>query len=352
MNTANFTKVAYIASPLRGDIEGNMIKAADFCHFAAENGYIPYAPHLLFPQFLNDNIQEERFAAMQMSEEMQKRCDELWVFCENTEPSEGMRSEIENAKKANTCIRFFNMPENADPNCYCPTHFCSYDTTNYSSWNSAKRIIHNAGLYRNFPNFKYVLDTYGQQGTVKMMQNIEDLRFLIFIISYNLNGYKNICESDEIYCSGLIHKYASLMAEWEFDGITNMYEIVNELRGIVLNTLSKQQIQINGKNLSFDFNSENIIADIRSNISWDMISNMFFAELKNPGIINSILYKLFGKEPDEPCFCIAAYDFNNRWIEFDSKEQRDLFIERGYLNTGIAYSPDTETNELQEDYTF
>lgn len=352
MSTNSFTKVAYIASPLRGDIEGNMIKAADFCHFSVENGFVPYAPHLLFPQFLNDNIPEERSAAMRMSEEIQKRCDELWVFCENTEPSEGMCAEIESAKKANMCVRFFNMPENADPNCYCPTHFCSYNTANHSSWNSKKRIIHNAGLYPDFHNFKYILNTYGQKETVKMMRNIEDLRFLIFVVSYTLNGYENICKSDDIYCAGLMNEYNLLKIRWTFDGKTNIYEIVNELLETVLSTLSKRRIQINGKNFNFNFNSKNVIDDIRSNINWDMISNMFFAELKNPCVINDILDELFGKEPDELCFCITAYEFNNRRIKFSSEAQRDLFIEHGYISTGTAYSPDTETNELQEDYTF
>ena len=52
----------------------------------------PIAPHLLFPQFLNDDIPEERNRAIQMNMEILKKCDQLWVFGKIF--SEGMKEEI------------------------------------------------------------------------------------------------------------------------------------------------------------------------------------------------------------------------------------------------------------------
>ncbi len=50
----------FICSPFRGDMEGNAKKAAAYSRMACEQGYLPIAPHLLFPQFLNEGIEEER----------------------------------------------------------------------------------------------------------------------------------------------------------------------------------------------------------------------------------------------------------------------------------------------------
>ena len=50
----NDGRMVYIASAMRGDIEGNLKKAAAYCQAAAESGAIPIAPHLIktFKNFL------------------------------------------------------------------------------------------------------------------------------------------------------------------------------------------------------------------------------------------------------------------------------------------------------------
>ena len=53
-------KKVFICSPFRGDMEGNARKAAAYSRMACEEGCLPIAPHLLFPQFLNEGIEEER----------------------------------------------------------------------------------------------------------------------------------------------------------------------------------------------------------------------------------------------------------------------------------------------------
>ena len=51
-------KKVFICSPFRGDMEGNARKAAAYSRMACEQGFLPVAPHLLFPQFLNEGIDE------------------------------------------------------------------------------------------------------------------------------------------------------------------------------------------------------------------------------------------------------------------------------------------------------
>jgi len=93
--------VIYVASPLRADSEyerkGNMERARAYCRQVIISGGIPYAPHLLFTQFMQDVDQEERDIALEMGREMITRCDELWVF--GNKITEGMQGEIETAKK-------------------------------------------------------------------------------------------------------------------------------------------------------------------------------------------------------------------------------------------------------------
>ena len=55
-----FRPIVYICSPYSGDMENNIAAARRYSRFAVEQGYIPIAPHLLFPQFLDDDNPKER----------------------------------------------------------------------------------------------------------------------------------------------------------------------------------------------------------------------------------------------------------------------------------------------------
>lgn len=90
-------KIVYICSPYRGFVEYNVMMAKAYCAIAATEGAVPYAPHLLFPQFLKDDVPEDRTLALEMGLEMLRVADELWV-CGN-EITEGMRGEINEARK-------------------------------------------------------------------------------------------------------------------------------------------------------------------------------------------------------------------------------------------------------------
>lgn len=97
-------KMVYICSPLRGDLEGNIKKAVEYCTHAEARGVIPLAPHTIFTQFLNDTIPEQRQKGLKLGLELLKRCDELWV-CGNV-ISQGMKDEIEEARQNNIPTRY------------------------------------------------------------------------------------------------------------------------------------------------------------------------------------------------------------------------------------------------------
>ena len=100
-----YRPMAYICSPLSGDIAANQEKARRYCRFAVDSGYIPLAPHLYFPQFMDDRNRAERDLALFMNLVLLSKCAELWVFGETI--SKGMSIEIEKARRKNQTIRWF-----------------------------------------------------------------------------------------------------------------------------------------------------------------------------------------------------------------------------------------------------
>ena len=54
-----FKPLVYICSPFSGNIENNNKRTREFCRFALEKGNIPLAPHLMFPQFMDDSNEKE-----------------------------------------------------------------------------------------------------------------------------------------------------------------------------------------------------------------------------------------------------------------------------------------------------
>lgn len=96
----------YICSPLSGDVEANTERARAFCRFALEQGQIPLAPHLLFPQFMDDDDPAERELVIFMDVVLLGKCSERWVLGETI--SAGMQAEIDVAKKRRQTICWFN----------------------------------------------------------------------------------------------------------------------------------------------------------------------------------------------------------------------------------------------------
>ncbi len=101
-----FWPIVYICSPFSGDVERNVNAAQHYSRFAAAKGFIPIAPHLLFPQFLNDDIPAERQLGLFFGNILMSKCAEVWVFGSNY--SAGMMAEIKRAKRKNYHLRYFS----------------------------------------------------------------------------------------------------------------------------------------------------------------------------------------------------------------------------------------------------
>ena len=98
-------KRVYICSPLSGNIKHNMLMAAEYCKFAAEQGCIPYAP--------DDNDPEQRALGLSEGQLWLRMCSELWIF--GSVISAGMKGEIEAAMRIDIPIRLFTSDVNPVP---------------------------------------------------------------------------------------------------------------------------------------------------------------------------------------------------------------------------------------------
>lgn len=101
-----FRPIVYICSPFSGNVEENVENARRYCRFAVDKGYIPIAPHLLFPQFLDDNNFIEREMGIHFGNVLMSHCAEVWVFGEYI--SSGMNAEIDRAKRKGYKLRYFS----------------------------------------------------------------------------------------------------------------------------------------------------------------------------------------------------------------------------------------------------
>ena len=103
-------KKIFICSAYRGYIKGNTKKAKEYCRWAAtECGVIPIAPHLLFPQFLDDEVKTERNLGINMGLDLLKDCSELWGF--GGMVTEGMKKEIDMATQLGIPVCYVSETE-------------------------------------------------------------------------------------------------------------------------------------------------------------------------------------------------------------------------------------------------
>ena len=101
-----FRPIVFICSPYAGEVDENIRAARRYSRFAVDKGYIPIAPHLLFPQFLNDADPNERQLGLFFGDALMSKCSEVWVF--GSRVSAGMETEIKRAKWKNYRLRYFN----------------------------------------------------------------------------------------------------------------------------------------------------------------------------------------------------------------------------------------------------
>ena len=105
-------KQVYIASPLRGDYEKNIKNAVEYCRLASEAGVLPLAPHIIFSQWCNDTVPEQREQGLKLGLSLLAHCEELWVM--GTQFSQGMQGEVEFAQKNDIPYYIVSHPFDAE----------------------------------------------------------------------------------------------------------------------------------------------------------------------------------------------------------------------------------------------
>lgn len=100
-----FRPIVYVCSPYTGNIQKNVEAARRYCRFVVDQGYIPIAPHLLFPQFLDDSDPTERKLGLFFGNALMSKCAEVWVF--GNRISRGMTTEIKHARWKGYRLRYF-----------------------------------------------------------------------------------------------------------------------------------------------------------------------------------------------------------------------------------------------------
>ena len=104
------TKV-YVVSKYRGNVEANVWMATRYCKYVISQGMMPVASHLLYPQFLDDNDPLQRDMGCQFGLALLAMCDEVWVFNEKRELSDGMRLEIKEARLLGKPVKYNDIRE-------------------------------------------------------------------------------------------------------------------------------------------------------------------------------------------------------------------------------------------------
>ena len=100
-----YRPLVYICSPFSDDILNNERKARLYCKFAVRKGAIPIAPHLLFPQFLDESNPADRQLGLFFGLVLLSKCEQMWVF--GSRVSTGMAKEIYKAESKGIPIRYF-----------------------------------------------------------------------------------------------------------------------------------------------------------------------------------------------------------------------------------------------------
>lgn len=97
-------KKIYVVSKYAGDVDGNINAAIGYCRYVIDQGFMPIASHLIYPQILNDDNPSERNLGLRFGLALLSVCDEVWVF---GEVSSGVAKEIEVAKRLEKPLRYF-----------------------------------------------------------------------------------------------------------------------------------------------------------------------------------------------------------------------------------------------------
>lgn len=75
---SDYRPMVYICSAFSGDELANTQKTKRYCRYALDHGFMPVAPHLMYPQFMDETT--ERDLAIHMALVLLGKCEEVWVI--------------------------------------------------------------------------------------------------------------------------------------------------------------------------------------------------------------------------------------------------------------------------------
>lgn len=103
-------KRVFVCSRLRAEtyVERVQNKRAAYgaCLEVIAAGHAPFAPHMFYTNFLNDDDPREREAGIACGQTFLAACDETWVYGSNPIPSAGMQSDIRESERRNIPVIF------------------------------------------------------------------------------------------------------------------------------------------------------------------------------------------------------------------------------------------------------
>jgi hypothetical protein len=90
------SKIVYIAHPVGGDVENNLVLVAEIVRYIALNNkdVIPVAPYFLYCHALDDNDMNERIRGMEIGLDYLKNSNNIEVWLYGDRISNGMAEEI------------------------------------------------------------------------------------------------------------------------------------------------------------------------------------------------------------------------------------------------------------------
>ena len=101
------TRRIYVCHPFTDDPQASTDRVRELCRALTESGYLPVAPQLYLPQFLDEATERER--ALSLCLELVGACDEVRVY--GGRVTAGMRREIERAEALSIPVRFVEVAE-------------------------------------------------------------------------------------------------------------------------------------------------------------------------------------------------------------------------------------------------
>jgi hypothetical protein len=96
-------KRVFVCSPYRGDVAANVVLARAACREVLRAGDAPFAPHLLYPEILDDADANERALGMEAGRRWLAMSHEVLVV---GPVSAGMREEIATAEALGIPVRY------------------------------------------------------------------------------------------------------------------------------------------------------------------------------------------------------------------------------------------------------